>query len=94
LNTPEITNAVRQVIMQKHQLSPYAIVLIKTGSLPKTSSGKVKRHACRQDFLSNRLLVVGDWAETPIVQSKFRALESEIEKILTAIPDKTFSIMS
>lgn len=94
LNTPEITNTVRQVIMHKHQLAPYAIVLIKTGSLPKTSSGKVKRHACRQDFFSNRLLVVGDWAENPVVQSKFRALESEIEEITITIPNKIFSTMS
>lgn len=91
LNTPEITSTVRQVIMHKHQLAPYAIVLIKTGSLPKTSSGKVKRHACKQDFLSNSLIVIGDWAENPVAQSKFRALESEIEEIIMAMPKTIFS---
>jgi len=92
LNVFEVTNAVRRIVMHQHQISPYAIVLIKNGSLPKTSSGKVKRYACRQDFLANRLVVVGDWAETPAVQSKFRNLKSEVETILKSISGNALPI--
>ena len=34
---------------------------IKAGSIPKTSSGKIQRHACRDGFLDGTLDVVGQW---------------------------------
>lgn len=42
-------------IGEKHQLSPHVIGLVSTGSLPKTSSGKIRRRASKQLFLDNRL---------------------------------------
>jgi len=44
-----------------HELSLDAIVLIKAGSVPKTSSGKIQRHACRDGYVSGTLKVVGQW---------------------------------
>src|SRR5262249_28344975 len=39
-----------------------AIVLIKAGSIPKTSSGKIQRHACRNAFLRRKdLEIVSQW---------------------------------
>ena len=35
----------------EHDLHLDAIVLIKAGSIPKTSSGKIQRHACRNGYL-------------------------------------------
>ena len=35
------------------------MVLVKSGTIPRTSSGKVQRHACRADFKSGQLSVVG-----------------------------------
>lgn len=92
LNVSEVANAVRRTVTQQHQISPYAIVLIKTGSLPKTSSGKVKRYACREDFLANRLVVVDDWAETATARSKFQALQSEVDSILKTIPENSLPL--
>ncbi|RKI58436.1 amino acid adenylation domain-containing protein, partial [Corallococcus sp. AB049A] len=44
----------------------HAVVLIEPGSLPKTSSGKVQRHACRAAFLNGTLQEVMAWrAESP-----------------------------
>jgi hypothetical protein len=43
-------------------LQPYAILLLQTGSIPKTSSGKIQRHACRAGFLNQTLQVVGQWS--------------------------------
>jgi acyl-coenzyme A synthetase/AMP-(fatty) acid ligase len=37
--------------------------LIKPASIPKTSSGKIQRHACRQGFLKETLAVVGQWRQ-------------------------------
>ncbi|HHP7231149.1 MAG TPA: SDR family NAD(P)-dependent oxidoreductase, partial [Xenococcaceae cyanobacterium] len=60
LDPAAITKAIRQAVLQNHELNPHAIVLIKTGSIPKTSSGKIQRHACKARFLAGSLKVVGD----------------------------------
>lgn len=53
LNVKEvIKNILRDVALQ-HGLDVYDVVLIKPVSLPKTSSGKIKRHLCRTYYLKN-----------------------------------------
>lgn len=54
----KIIGAIRSAVTQSHQLELYAVVLIKPGSLPKTSSGKVQRQACRTQFLEGTLSVI------------------------------------
>ena len=61
LPVQEIVTAIRQAIAAEYVADVYAIVLLKTGSIPKTSSGKIKRHACRQQFLEGSLNVVAEW---------------------------------
>lgn len=62
LNVEEVTSAIRKAVTQTHELQPYAIVLLKTGSIPKTSSGKIQRHACKAEFLEGSLNSVGQWS--------------------------------
>jgi amino acid adenylation domain-containing protein/thioester reductase-like protein len=57
----EVTAAVRQAIAERHGIQAYAIALLKPLSVPKTSSGKVRRHACKQGFLQDSLKVAGVW---------------------------------
>jgi amino acid adenylation domain-containing protein len=59
LDVEEVTSAVRQAVAQEHEISVHAIVLIRHGTIPKTSSGKLQRHACKIRFLTNALEVVG-----------------------------------
>lgn len=61
LNVDEVVEAIRQAVAEHHELQVYAVVLIKTGSIPKTSSGKLQRNACRQGFLTGTFDVVGAW---------------------------------
>ena len=53
--------AIRHAVWQEHELSVRAIVLIRPGSIPKTSSGKIQRHACREAYLQNDLAAIGVW---------------------------------
>ena len=39
--------AITRVIVEAFDVSPHAIVLVERGTIPKTSSGKIQRHACR-----------------------------------------------
>lgn len=50
-----ITQCIRQAVAKGHDLQAHEIVLIKAGSIPKTSSGKLQRYACRNAFLERRL---------------------------------------
>ncbi|MEP7308320.1 MAG: AMP-binding protein, partial [Acidobacteriota bacterium] len=61
LNATEVLQAVRQAIAEEHDVDPAAIVLLRPLGLPKTSSGKVQRRACRDRFLAGTLDVVGEW---------------------------------
>jgi acyl-CoA synthetase (AMP-forming)/AMP-acid ligase II/acyl carrier protein len=63
LKVDEVVGAIRQAIFEAHELQVYAVVLLKTGTLPKTSSGKIQRYACRSAFLAGTLEVVGHWQE-------------------------------
>ena len=56
-----VFNAVRRAVADEHELAPDAIILLKAGSVPKTSSGKIQRHACRDGYLAGTLDVVGTW---------------------------------
>ncbi|MCC5633715.1 aminotransferase class I/II-fold pyridoxal phosphate-dependent enzyme [Nostoc sphaeroides CHAB 2801] len=59
-NHPEVIAAIRTEVANQHELAVYAVILLKTGSIPKTSSGKIQRHACRHQFLEKKLLIVAD----------------------------------
>lgn len=54
----EAIAAIRQAVAQEHEVQVYAVVLIKPGSIPKTSSGKIQRRACKAEFLADKLQVV------------------------------------
>ncbi len=56
--------AIRKAIASEFELAPDAIVLIRAGSVPKTSSGKIQRHACRDGYLAGTLDVVSQWRAT------------------------------
>jgi len=47
-------------VAEEHEVQVYGVVLIKPGSIPKTSSGKIQRRACRADFLTGNLEVRGN----------------------------------
>lgn len=49
LSVPEIARAVRQAVAESHDLDLFGLLLLARGSIPKTSSGKIQRQACR-DF--------------------------------------------
>ena len=66
LNINEVFSAIREAVALHHALQVYAIALIKPASIPKTSSGKIQRHACRHAFLTETLAIVGQWQQNQL----------------------------
>jgi len=61
LNVELIAERVCREVAEAHELQVYALVLTPAKAVPKTSSGKVRRGACRQDLLNGRLQEAGSW---------------------------------
>ena len=60
-NDAEIIQAIRAAVADQHQLVVESVVLIRLRSIPKTSSGKVQRYACRQMYEDATLRVIAQW---------------------------------
>jgi acyl-CoA synthetase (AMP-forming)/AMP-acid ligase II len=48
-----IVKAIRHAVAEQHELRVDHIWLLDPGGIPKTSSGKIQRHACRAGFLAS-----------------------------------------
>ncbi|WP_416529614.1 aminotransferase class I/II-fold pyridoxal phosphate-dependent enzyme [Streptomyces coelicoflavus] len=48
----------RTAIADEHQVTPHTVVLLRRSSVPRTTSGKIQRSACRQQLLDLELPVV------------------------------------
>jgi hypothetical protein len=57
----EVVAAVRRVVAESHDLDLFALLLLTRGSLPKTTSGKIQRQACRAFFTRGGPEVLGRW---------------------------------
>jgi acyl carrier protein len=59
-----VAEAVRRAVAEEHEVEVYAFVLLRLGGMPKTSSGKIQRQACRGAFLAGTLEAYGEWRAT------------------------------
>jgi acyl-CoA synthetase (AMP-forming)/AMP-acid ligase II len=55
LNVAEVTGNIREAVAEQFGLDLLAVVLLKSGGVQRTSSGKIQRRTCRANFLANRL---------------------------------------
>jgi amino acid adenylation domain-containing protein/non-ribosomal peptide synthase protein (TIGR01720 family) len=65
---PEIKSIVakvRDAVSECHGIALHTIVFVKRGTVPKTSSGKIQRRACREALLKNDLATLELWQESP-----------------------------
>ena len=81
LDGDEIVKNICQAIAGQQELEVYTIVLLKTNTIPKTSSGKIQRRACRAGFMAGSLNVVWDWSKNPESKVKFRHLLAQVESL-------------
>ncbi|MBN3958469.1 non-ribosomal peptide synthetase [Nostoc sp. NMS8] len=79
-NLAEVISAIRQAVTEEHEVQVYAVVLIKPGSIPKTSSGKIQRRATRAQFQNSELnIIVSNILKiSKIVREETRLQRSEL----------------
>jgi acyl-CoA synthetase (AMP-forming)/AMP-acid ligase II/acyl carrier protein len=69
----ELMAHIRKTVADEHELEVYSVVLIRTGSIPLTSSGKIQRRQTRYEFLTEKLNVVAAWQldeQTPEIEKQ------------------------
>ena len=69
----KIINDIRTAISEEQELDVYGITLIRTGSIPMTSSGKIQRRLTKYGYLNNELNVVATWKQ----DEQIEALQTE-----------------
>jgi len=58
----EVMNSIRSAVSLSHGVDLSRIVLVKPGGLAKTSSGKLQRQQCQQNFQTGRLEILAEEA--------------------------------
>lgn len=55
LDADEAIRKIRRAVAEQYELQTHAVILARTGGVPKTSSGKIRRRTCKEMFLSGSL---------------------------------------
>lgn len=61
LEVDAVLEAMRRAVAEAHELEVHAVQLMRSGSIPKTSSGKIQRQACRKAFGTENPDVLATW---------------------------------
>lgn len=72
-----LIETIRHAVSREHELQLDAIVLVRPGSVPKTSSGKIQRHACRNGFIKEQLKVVAQWRAATLASAAVQELKEQ-----------------
>ncbi|MEM8674957.1 MAG: fatty acyl-AMP ligase [Cyanobacteria bacterium P01_G01_bin.67] len=77
LNAEEVIGAIRLAVGEQNLANVFAVALLKTGSIPKTSSGKIQRRACQSMFLDGTLNTVAQWQQSEIPETDITDLAGQ-----------------
>lgn len=57
----DVINAIKDAVSRQHEVALHGVMLLKPGRIFKTSSGKIRRSACRDAYLANEFEFFGQW---------------------------------
>jgi acyl-CoA synthetase (AMP-forming)/AMP-acid ligase II/thioesterase domain-containing protein/acyl carrier protein len=92
LNGDELFGSIRTAVAEYHELPVHGVVLLKAGSIPKTSSGKIQRHACRAKFFEGSLDSLATWTLDKASTTPSATPQNEYEFRLMQIWQKTLEV--
>jgi acyl-CoA synthetase (AMP-forming)/AMP-acid ligase II/lauroyl/myristoyl acyltransferase/acyl carrier protein len=93
-NIKLLVGAIRQTIGEQYELPIYVIVLLKRGSIPKTSSGKIQRHAVRESFLAGTLESIATSFLNSVATDPYALPQNTLELELVDIFKKVLNLAS
>ncbi|HYU34724.1 MAG TPA: amino acid adenylation domain-containing protein, partial [Thermoanaerobaculia bacterium] len=86
-----VAETICRAVAAEHEVAVHAVTLVRAGGVPKTSSGKIRRRACRDDFLAGRLELVAAWREGAAdveLMAPRTATEERVERIWAEVLDR------
>jgi amino acid adenylation domain-containing protein len=61
----KLLTAVREAVLIDHGIQTHAIALVRSGTIPKTTSGKIRRRHCRELYLNGQLETLASRTYSP-----------------------------
>ncbi|HEY6924603.1 MAG TPA: condensation domain-containing protein, partial [Steroidobacteraceae bacterium] len=81
-----LAKTIRAAIAEQHEvIDVAAIVLVRPGKIPRTTSGKIQRARCKSLFLENELDPIGSWTNTAAARAPSAPPTGEIEITIATI---------
>ncbi|HEY1537434.1 MAG TPA: condensation domain-containing protein, partial [Polyangiaceae bacterium] len=82
----EIAAAVRREIAEEHELAVHEVVLVAPATLPKTSSGKLRRRAIASSYLDGSLASIARFpAPSSVVHGAPRELSTKVAQLMAEV---------
>ncbi|MEO0802324.1 MAG: AMP-binding protein [Cyanobacteria bacterium J06642_2] len=93
LDSERVIEIIREAVAAQHELEVYGVLLLKPGSILKTSSGKIQRQACRAGFLDDSLNAIASW-RAATEETNISHLKSTAESSTMSANGRVYSVAS
>jgi amino acid adenylation domain-containing protein len=80
-------DTIRAAVAEQLDVGLHTVAFVRAGQVPKTTSGKVRRHACRQSFLDGALVRLESRRTTPTQPAAIEAGSDFAQRVLAAAAD-------
>jgi len=94
-----ILDDIRRDVFTAHDIVVDRVILISSGTLPKTSSGKVQRSVCREYLENNRFTILRQWmapcfaeADQNAKRPEYVAPRSQTEALMATVWEEVFGL--
>jgi amino acid adenylation domain-containing protein/non-ribosomal peptide synthase protein (TIGR01720 family) len=86
-NYPAIIANMRQVLTEVCEVTPAELILIRLGTVPKTSSGKNRRQACKKIYLQNNLTELFPSGDSQRSSNRSKQMDDIVPSAATLTPE-------
>lgn len=74
-----VLEACRAAVLDAHGLALHTIALVRCGTIPRTSSGKVQRRGCRAEFMAGGFKTLAQYRRAPVEGTAVAAVHASLD---------------